>query len=118
QLPRDSDQQSRCGRVITEDFDPAGLETGDLLFFGNRATDTSPERVSHVAMYLGGGEFIHAAGYRDRVGINSMDSTRPNFIPDYPERFIRATRIIGEESEGFQPIAENSFYREIIKRAE
>ena len=118
QLPRDSDQQSRCGRVITEDFDPEGLEAGDLLFFGSRATDTLPERVTHAAIYLGDGEFIHAAGYRDRVGINSMDSTRANFIPDYPEIFVRATRIIGEEAAGFEPITENRFYREIINTQE
>jgi SH3-like domain-containing protein len=116
-LPRDSDQQSLCGRVITEDFKPDGLEPGDLLFFGKKAADTQPESINHVAIYLGDGEFIHAAGYRDRVGINSMDSTRSNFIPHFPELFVRATRIIGEDPEGFQHIAENKFYKEIINAA-
>ncbi|MEN8228560.1 MAG: C40 family peptidase [Bacteroidota bacterium] len=114
QLPRDASQQIHCGRVMTEDFDPEGLETGDLLFFGRKATDSQPERVTHVATYLGDTEFIHAAGYRERVSINSMDSTRANFIDGYPEIFIRAVRIIGEEGEGFGPIAENEFFKEII----
>lgn len=39
---------------------------GDLIFFGNPASG----RVTHVAMYLGEGRFIHSAG---RVKINSLD---------------------------------------------
>ncbi|MCK4746299.1 MAG: C40 family peptidase, partial [Bacteroidales bacterium] len=117
-LPRDTDQQSQCGRVVTTDYDHQELVTGDLLFFGRKATDTRPENVSHIAIYLGDSEFIHAAGYRDRVSINSMDSTRENFIESYPEIFVRAVRIIGETGDGFQPIAENSFYKEIISIAD
>ena len=117
-LPRDADQQSLCGKEITTDYDHMDLATGDLLFFGRKATDTRPENVSHVAIYLGDSEFIHAAGYRDRVSINSIDSTRENYIPGYPEIFIRATRIIGEEDDGYQPITENKFYKEIISITE
>ncbi|MEN8157275.1 MAG: NlpC/P60 family protein [Bacteroidota bacterium] len=113
-LPRDADQQSRCSRIITVDYDTTGLEAGDLLFFGRRVTDSLPERVTHVTTYLERGEFIHAAGYRERVSINSMDSTMENYIGEYPETFVRAIRIIGEEPAGFQPISQNRFYREII----
>jgi hypothetical protein len=72
--------------------------------------------VSHVAIYIGEGEFIHAAGYRDRVGINSMDSTQAHYIDTYPEIFVRATRIIGEDNQGFQPVSGNPYYKEIIKQ--
>ena len=113
-LPRDADQQSFCGKEITTDYDYKDLVTGDLLFFGRKGSDTQPERVTHVAIYLGDSEFIHAAGYRDRVSINSIDSTRGNYISDYHEIFVRATRIIGEDNDGFQPIVENDFYKEII----
>ena len=114
QLPRDADQQSLCGRVICEEYSSTELETGDLLFFGRKATADESERVSHVGVYLGEGEFIHAAGWRDRVSINSMDSTRENYIERYPEIFVRATRILGEEGEGFRPLAENDYYKAII----
>jgi cell wall-associated NlpC family hydrolase len=114
-LPRDADQQSLCGVELTTTYDFTLLETGDLLFFGRKATADRPESVTHVALYLGDTEFIHSAGYRDRVSINSMDSTRANFIPTYPDIFIRATRISGKESQGVESIAENAFYKEIIK---
>jgi cell wall-associated NlpC family hydrolase len=65
-------------------------------------------------MYIGDGEFIHSAGYRERVSINSMDSTRDNFIESYPDIFVRAVRILGEEYDGFRPVSENAFYQEII----
>jgi len=115
QMPRDADQQSHCGRVITTRYDTLELERGDLLFFGRKASPEVAERVSHVAIYKGAGEFIHAAGFRDRVSINSMDSTQAHFIDTYPEIFVRATRIIGEEPKGFLPIVGNNYYKEIIK---
>lgn len=114
QLPRDADQQTLVGREISTDFTPAGLEPGDLLFFGRRATETGEENVTHVAMYMGKGEFIHSAGYKERVSINSMDSLQENFIESYPDIFIRSVRILGEPYEGFWPIPENPMYRAII----
>lgn len=113
-LPRDADQQSYCGRVVAEEFKVDGLETGDLLFFGRKAGEGKPERITHVGMYIGNGEFIHSSGWRDRVSINSMDSTQAHFIESYPEIFVRATRILGEDATGFASISENPFYREIL----
>ncbi len=117
-LPRDADQQSFCGKVITSEFEFQELKAGDLLFFGRKATEGQDESVTHVAIYIGDGEYIHAAGYRDRVSINSMDSTRENFIPEYPDIFIRTVRVIGEEENGFESITENEFYKEIISSTE
>jgi gamma-D-glutamyl-L-lysine dipeptidyl-peptidase len=114
QLPRDADMQALIGRELTTDYDTAGLEPGDLLFYGRKATEDTPENVTHVAMYIGDGAFIHSAGYRERVSINSMDNTSADFIDSYPEIFVRAVRILGEAYEGFIPVSENAFYREII----
>ncbi|MEA3460838.1 MAG: NlpC/P60 family protein [Bacteroidota bacterium] len=114
QLPRDADMQALIGRELTTDFVSDGLEAGDLLFFGRKATEEAEENVSHVAMYTGEGNYIHSAGWRERVSINSMDSTRENFIESYPEIFVRAVRILGEDYDGFKPIAENTFFKEII----
>jgi len=114
QLPRDADMQALIGKELTTEFIPDPLEAGDLLFFGRKSSDGKEESVTHVAMYIGDGEYIHSAGYRERVGINSMDSTKESFIERYPEIFVRAVRILGEEYDGFRPIAENAFYKEII----
>jgi len=113
-LPRDADMQALIGRELSTTMTPDGLEEGDLLFFGRKASEDQVENVSHVAMYIGDGEYIHSAGWRERVSINSMDSTKESFIERYPEIFVRAVRILGEEYVGFRPIAENKFYKEII----
>jgi hypothetical protein len=118
QLPRDADMQALIGKELSTDFVPDGLEAGDLLFFGRKASEGKPERVTHVAMYIGDGEYIHSAGYRERVSINSMDSTKENYIESYPDIFVRSVRLLGEEFEGFGPIPENDFYKEIIAPAE
>lgn len=115
QLPRDADQQTFLGRVISTEYSPEGLEAGDLIFFGRKATEEKAESVTHVAMYLGEGEFIHSAGHHERVSVNSMDPEAENFIERYPEIFIRSVRIIGEEYSGFQPVTENSFFKEILR---
>ena len=114
QLPRDADMQALIGRELSTEFTPDPLEPGDLLFFGRKASEEREENVTHVAMYIGGGEYIHSAGYRERVSINSMDSTMESYIERYPEIFVRAVRILGEEYEGFRPIPDNEFYAEII----
>jgi len=118
QLPRDADMQALIGKELTTEFVADGLEPGDLLFFGRKATEEEEENVTHVAMYIGDDEYIHSAGYRERVSINSMDSTKGNFIERYPEIFVRAVRIIGEGYDGFRPIPENTFYNEIISSTE
>ena len=118
QLPRDADMQALIGKELTTSMAPDGLEAGDLLFFGRKATAEKEENVTHVAMYIGDGEYIHSAGWRERVSINSMDSTRENFIERYPEIFVRAVRILDEEYDGFRPIPENVFYKEIISSTE
>ena len=71
-IPRDSDMQSRFGR-LKKGRSPEGLNTGDLLFFGKKDT-----HISHVAMYLSNGLFLHAYG---QVKVGSMDPAHPLFEP-------------------------------------
>lgn len=118
QLPRDSSMQALIGRELTTDFVSDGLEPGDLMFFGKKASGSEPESVRHVAMYIGNQEYIHSAGYRERVSINSMDSTQENFIATFPDTFVRAVRILGENHDGFEAIPANAFYSEIIRSTE
>ena len=61
-LPRDASQQINAGELVDEDKNFDRLQPGDLLFFGRAATDSTRERVTHVAMWIGNNEFIHAPG--------------------------------------------------------
>lgn len=108
-LQRDASQQTNYGKEITTNFSSDNLRAGDLLFFGRRASDSLPEKVTHTAIYIGNGDFIHSSG---KVRISSMDSTNVNFDPDYAPGFVRAMRIIGQENENtVQRISDNTFYK-------
>lgn len=72
-ITRDAGQQARTGRRI-EPADTASLKTGDLLFFGNPET----QRVTHVAIYDGGGMYVHSSG---RVKRNSIDPNSQHYLP-------------------------------------
>jgi cell wall-associated NlpC family hydrolase len=72
QIPRDSDLQALYGRPKRADpFDT--LDTGDLLFFGK-----SKAQISHVAMYLSSGLFLHAYG---QVRVGALDPRHTLFEP-------------------------------------
>ena len=112
-LQRDASQQIYYGKEITNEYNYESLHAGDLLFFKQSDLNAKRDRVTHVAMYIGDSEFVHASG---RVRINSMDSLRDNFIPSYVHRFVSANRIIGEkDGVGIEQLSENEFYKEIIK---
>lgn len=66
-LPRTSYAQSTCGTdVALED-----AQRGDLLFWG------SPGSAHHVGIYLGNGEYIHAAGSGKGVVVATFDYYAP-----------------------------------------
>ncbi|NOZ47403.1 MAG: C40 family peptidase [Chlorobi bacterium] len=111
-LQRDASQQVKYGKIISTNFNYTNLLPGDLLFFGRKANDSLPEKITHVAMYIGDSEFIHASG---RVRISSMDSTRENFASDYISRFVKTERINGVYNiNGVQRIINNRFYKKIL----
>jgi cell wall-associated NlpC family hydrolase len=61
-LPHSSSSQSRMGTPVSRDQ----LQPGDLVFF------YSP--VSHVGMYIGNGQMVHAATSGEPVKVVSLDS--------------------------------------------
>ena len=62
QLPHSSRMQSTMGTPVSR----SALQPGDLLFF------FSP--VSHVGMYIGNGQMVHASTFGVPVKVASIDS--------------------------------------------
>jgi cell wall-associated NlpC family hydrolase len=75
-LPHSASQQYKYGTRISSVKD---LKPGDLVFF------FSP--ISHVGIYIGNGQFIHASNPKSDVKITDMDST------PYNKDFVGAVRI-------------------------
>lgn len=78
-LPRDADQQRAMGPPVARD----SLEPGDLLFFPG-----------HVALSLGGDDYIHANGEDNGVVISSLDPDAVNYLESRDDAFEKAIRII------------------------
>ncbi len=87
-IPRDSDQQFRAGAAV------AGVAApGDLLFFGEPSElSARNERITHVAVSLGGEAFIHANAAAWGVSSNSLDPAAPNYRAWLHEHFVGARR--------------------------
>lgn len=63
-IPRVSYEQSEYGKAV----DKEDLQVGDLVFF-----DTMNKgRVSHVGMYIGNNQFIHASNPTDGVKVSTL----------------------------------------------
>lgn len=98
-LARDASQQAMYGKYI--DFTNIGnLEKGDLLFFGRSA-----QRITHVGMYLGNGQYVHASGM---VRINSIDPNDPLYNVTERKKLVGATRIV--MGEGIVGVKEHGWY--------
>ncbi len=106
-LPRDASQQVNVGEPIDTEDRLENLLPGDLLFFGRKESAASKERITHVAIYIGDGDYIHASG---RVRINSFAKDKPNYNAYRDDSFVRAKRVIG--SNGVTTIVNNKFYNE------
>jgi gamma-D-glutamyl-L-lysine dipeptidyl-peptidase len=105
-LPRDASQQSNVGLKVDITGGIDSLKTGDLLFFGTGSLD-SPQ-VTHVALYVGNTEFIHASG---RVMIRSLDPSRKNYDKYRRKTLVAARRIIGVPVEtGIMTVSRHSWY--------
>jgi cell wall-associated NlpC family hydrolase len=89
-LPRDASQQVQIGDEIDTKNGWENLQPGDLLFFGSTAKNNKPEQVVHVGIWIGNGEFIHAAGM---VQVASLDPAAFNYDANEHRRFLRAKRV-------------------------
>jgi hypothetical protein len=108
-LQRDASQQVNNGEMVDTKDGWQNLQPGDLLFFGRRADENRKERITHVAIYIGDGDFIHAAG---RVRINSFNPEKPYYSDYRKSGFIKAKRILTSVGKnGIERILENSFYK-------
>ena len=81
-IPRTAYEQSKVGKEVSR----YNLKKGDLLFFLTDKSRGIP--VTHVGMYIGDGNFIHAASRKQGIIISSLEKSR------YGSIFVKATRII------------------------
>jgi gamma-D-glutamyl-L-lysine dipeptidyl-peptidase len=108
-LQRDASQQVNNGELVDTKDGWQNLKSGDLLFFGRKADENRKERVTHVAIYIGDGDFIHAAG---KVRINSFNPEKTYYSDYRKSGFIRAKRILTSVGKnGIEKITDNSFYK-------
>jgi gamma-D-glutamyl-L-lysine dipeptidyl-peptidase len=108
-IQRDASQQVNFGAAINTDNSYDGLQPGDLLFFGRRATDKISEKVSHVAIYLGNLDYIHSSGM---VKTGSFQSSHPDYSRRRASMLLRGRRYlehIGEK--GIIPIKDSPYYQ-------
>jgi len=73
-LPHSSRAQANCGSAVSLNE----LKPGDLVFYGNRSG------INHVAIYVGGGQVVHASNPRVGITISGMYYRSP----------VKARRII------------------------
>ena len=82
-IPRVSRDQARVGQYVSYNH----LRKGDLVFFDTHKKRTG--KVTHVGIYLGNGNFIHASsGAKKIVVFNFNEKTF------YKKRFLWARRVI------------------------
>jgi cell wall-associated NlpC family hydrolase len=89
-IPRDADQQFRAGKIVKGKPRP-----GDLLFFGgddSDLVDARHQRITHVAISLGGDDLIHANGGSWNIAYNSLDPASPIYRADLHKSFAGARR--------------------------
>jgi len=105
-ISRDASLQAGHGDEVDISDVCSQLERGDLLFFGSQ--DESKYHVTHVAIYRGDSEYIHASG---RVMVNSLDSTRNNYSSSRKNSLLFVRRFIGVENDlGIVPLNMHEWY--------
>ena len=83
-LPRTAREQFRIGKSVAKEE----LQEGDLVFFNTRRSS-----ISHVGIYIGNREFVHASSQNRQVKVDSLD------MPYFSKHFLRGGRIKELESD-------------------
>jgi len=86
-LPRDAYQQEAFTQAITIDE----LVPGDLVFFG------TPQKATHVGLYLGDGHYIHSSGKaqgRNGIGIDILSEQGDVVSRSYYQQLRGAGRVV------------------------
>ena len=81
-LPRTSAAQSKYGMAVSK----SNLKPGDLVFFDTSGPNNGG--VTHCGMYIGDGQFIHAASGQGKVVINNLNSSY------YVNAYVNARRVL------------------------
>jgi cell wall-associated NlpC family hydrolase len=87
QLPRDAYQQEAFTQPISMDE----LQLGDLVFFG------TPQKATHVGLYLGNGSYIHSSGKaqgRNGIGIDYLTEQGDEVSRSYYKQLRGAGRVV------------------------
>ena len=83
ELPRTTREQFTIGKKIGKEQ----LEEGDLVFFRRHGNS------SHVGIYIGDNQFVHASSSNRQVKIDCLDA------PYYSKRFLKGVRVKELEKE-------------------
>lgn len=71
-IPRTAQAQADSSLGVDVDYsNPQNLQAGDLIFYGD-----SPRNITHVAMYMGGGQIIHASSKASGIKISDRYNYR------------------------------------------
>ena len=81
-LPRTSSAQSKYGTSVSW----SNLKAGDLMFFDTNGANNG--QVSHVGLYIGNGQMIHASSSQRKIVITSVNSSY------YKNAFVNARRVL------------------------
>nr|MBP8287624.1 C40 family peptidase [Rhodoferax sp.] len=81
-LPRRADQQA----AATQKIDKTELQPGDLVFF-----NTMRRAFSHVGIYIGDGQFVHAPKPGSSVRVDNMAQSY------WTRRFDGARRVLSND---------------------
>ena len=109
-IPRDASQQAYVGEHIDIAPDFSNVKRGDLVFFGRKATAERKEGISHVGIYLGNKQFIHALG---DVHVSSMNPADQNYDEFNTKRLLFAVRFLTylNKEKGMYTTNKNPFYQ-------
>ena len=107
-LARDASLQFLYGDPILPEQGFGELAEGDLVFFGQKASQEKPIKVTHVGMYMNHGEYIHAAG---RVKINSFNPDAENYNDYRSASWLGGRKVLNRTGEsGIVRVAEHPWY--------